>query len=107
MLAGHIVGRAHGKALKRLRGQNQRLNIPSAMMVRGSVRKLLVTQMGYWGMDPLKEVVLQIRPALQVQRTQMAVEVKEYFGIVLVIIKLRDFRRNTFYFFITIFIDLY
>ena len=75
MLAGHIVGRAHGKALKRLRGQNQRLNIPSAMMVRGSVRKIRVTQMGYWGMDPQKEAVLQIRHALQVQRTQMAVEV--------------------------------
>ena len=100
MMAGHIVGKK--KTLKRLRGQKQHLNIPSAMMVRGSVLRIRVPLMGYWAMDPLKEAVQQIRPALQVQRTQMAVEVKEYFGIVLVI-----FRRNTFYFFITIFIDLY
>ena len=55
------------------------------MMVRGSVLRIRVPLMGYWGMDPLKEAVQQIRPALQVQRTQMAVEVKEYFGIILVI----------------------
>ena len=89
--------------LKRLRGQNQHLNILFAMMVRGSVRKIRVTQMGYWGMDPPKEAVLQIRPALQVQKTQMAVEVRVFWNN----LGYFDYRRNSFYFSITIFIDLY
>ena len=86
MMEGHIVGRTW-ITLKRLRDQNQRLNIPSAIMVRGSVRKLLVTQMGYWGMDPLKEAVQQTRPALQVQRTQTAVEVQVVEIILIILIR--------------------